>query len=324
MAHLPPQDLQPQQFQKIFRGYEPTEVDAYINQVLDNYIALYNEYAQLETKLNQALERLKTVDTAEVQAKKNLENANAAAKKIISDAYERSDDILSSIRDNCDFILNSFKKKIDVQKDALAKIQKAVLQFKNGLFETYKQHIEFIEKISPVYELELNEETTPDNYVDFVIDKLKDDFSNDYKSYFETGEISLDPEKLLEETKSAYSKNESKKESSKTSKQKQGKVVDFTQPIPNSVIKPKKVKNVEDINISDYGEEENDIDSMMARAVQPEKQFNSTKPEKNKSTSDDIVTLINRYEDKDVLDAPNNDDIQLSFDTLANAEEEQE
>ena len=162
MSHLPPKDLQPPQFSKNFRGYDTNEVDTYINVLLDEYITLYNETSQLESKLIAATERLKNVDEAEINAKKSLDVANAAAEKIISNAYERADDILASIRTNCDYILNSFKKKIDVQKEALIKIQQNVLQFKNGLFETYKTHIEQIERISPVYELEMDENTSPE------------------------------------------------------------------------------------------------------------------------------------------------------------------
>lgn len=331
MAHLSPKDLQPQEFTKTFRGYDSGEVDAYIKLLMDNYISMYNEFVQLETKLANAQERLKTIDEDEENAKKNLNIANEASKKIISDAYERADDILSSIRNNCDFILNSFKKKIDIQKEALLKIQDSVLQFKNNLFETYKSHIELIERISPVYELSMDEDTTPDQYVEHVIEKLKEEVASEYgmtkeeadsptyatRSFNSTKDIDnallytqvfyANPDKDYSQTKPVGETGETKKK----------KIVDFTKPIPDSVIKERRIKENEDTKLLEYGDDEIDIDSMMARAVQPEREYVPIKEGKIIKSSESVVTLINRYEDKDVVDAPKNDeDIQLSFDLI--------
>lgn len=323
MAHLPPRDVQPQQFSKIFRGYDPDEVDAYISALLEDYISLYNEYSQLENKLNTANERLKTVDEAEEKAKKALEVANAAGQKIISNAYERADDILASIRTNCDYILNSFRQKIDIQKESLIKIQQNVLQFKNGLFDTYRSHIEMIERISPVYELEMGEDTSPEEYVDHVINKLKEDVAKEYgMTSIEADSptyatIPLDTvsniDKALGQT-AVFNTNPNKKPDEESTRATRGKTVDFTKPIPDSVIRERRIKENEETKTITYGDEEIDVDSMMARAVQPEKEYVPVKQGNLIKSSDEVVELINRLEDRDVIEAPQNDGEQLTFD----------
>lgn len=327
MSYLAPKDLQPQEFAKTFRGYEPNEVDAFINLLLENYIALYNEHVQTETKLISAETRLKTVDEAETEAQRSLNVANEAAKKIISDAYERADDILSSIRTNCDYILNSFKKKIDIQKESLIKIQDNVLQFKNSLFATYKNHIELIEKISPVYELSLDDDTTPEEYVEHVIIKLKEEVASQFGMTSTEADSPTYATRTFDETKtidsrlkstSVFDANPNKKQNDNSQTTvKQSKVADFTKPIPDSILKERRIKENDDTKVVSYGDEEIDIDSMMARAVQPEREFEPIKEGSLIKSSESVVNLINRYEDKDVLNnLSQNEDIQLSFDLI--------
>lgn len=48
-------------FQKVFRGYDPSEVDSYINALTENYNALYRDYAELEHKLSEANDKLSDI-----------------------------------------------------------------------------------------------------------------------------------------------------------------------------------------------------------------------------------------------------------------------
>ncbi len=178
MTSQPQKDEIKRSFQKVFRGYDPSEVDSYINALTENYNALYRDYAELEHRLSEANERLSDITGEEEKVKKTLDTARAAADKIVSDAYERSDAILASIKRSCDKILRSFRDKTEANKSALSSMQESILVFKNELFERYRLHIELIEQLSPVFEYE--EELTPQQYVEKVVSAMNRDVSAEF------------------------------------------------------------------------------------------------------------------------------------------------
>lgn len=193
-------------FQKVFRGYDPSEVDSYINALTENYNALYRDYAELEHKLFEANDKLSDITGEEEKVKKTLDTARAAADKIVADAYERSDAILASIKRSCDKILRSFRDKTEAHKLALSSMQESILVFKNELFERYRLHIELIEQLSPVFEYE--EDLTPQQYVEKVVSAMNRDVSAEFGiniGGFDVGEDETDAgnepeEKALSET----------------------------------------------------------------------------------------------------------------------------
>ncbi len=178
MTSQPQKDEIKRSFQKVFRGYDPSEVDSYINALTENYNALYRDYAELEHRLSEANERLSDITGEEEKVKKTLDTARAAADKIVSDAYERSDAILASIKRSCDKILRSFRDKTEANKSALSSMQESILVFKNELFERYRLHIELIEQLSPAFEYE--EDLTPQQYVEKVVSAMNRDVSAEF------------------------------------------------------------------------------------------------------------------------------------------------
>ena len=178
MAPITPKALSEREFTKTIRGYSTSEVDSYINRVVENYAYLYRENIELAKRLSEATSRLESVSSEEELVRQTLQTAKRAGDKIIEEAYVKADDILASIKSSCDSILRNFRDKIEAQKNALAEIQQNILTFKNELFEKYRLHIELIEQISPVYEYE--EDLTPDECVDRVVTDLKREVAAQY------------------------------------------------------------------------------------------------------------------------------------------------
>ena len=178
MAQITPSELSEREFTKTIRGYNTTEVDAYINRIVENYAILYRENIELSKRLAELEEKQLSLSAEEELIRKTLETARKAGDSIIADAYNRSDEILASVKSGCDSILHNFRDKIEAQKAALAEMQKNVKQFKSELFEKYRIHVELIEQITPVYEYE--EELTPDEYVSHIVSDLKQEVTAQY------------------------------------------------------------------------------------------------------------------------------------------------
>ena len=178
MAQITPSELSEREFTRSIRGYNTSEVDAYINRIVENYAILYRENIELSKRLAELEEKQLSLSAEEELIRKTLETARKAGDSIIADAYNRSDEILASVKTGCDSILHNFRDKVEAQKAALSEMQKNVKQFKNELFEKYRLHVELIEQLTPMYEYE--EELSPDEYVSHIVSNLKQEVTAQY------------------------------------------------------------------------------------------------------------------------------------------------
>ena len=178
MEELTPTALSERIFSRAIRGYQPTEVDAYIDRVSENYAALYRENTELNRQLSEANEQLAAARAEEESVRATLERAKEAQDAIIQEAYLRADEILNSVEGNCAAILADFRAKIEKEQAVLADLRRQTQSFKKELYEKYRLHIEAIEALIPDEIPE--DELTPDGYAAKVITDLKEEIAAQY------------------------------------------------------------------------------------------------------------------------------------------------
>ncbi len=145
---LPPHELKNRAFTKAIRGYNPVEVDEYIDFLIEKYTELYRENDELERKLKSAVTRLDEMRNDEDSIRSTLIDAKRAANKIKADAEERAEAIVRSAKTSCNTILSDFNAKIEYGRDTLAELQRDAFALKRELFERYSEHIQIIEKLT--------------------------------------------------------------------------------------------------------------------------------------------------------------------------------
>ncbi len=145
---LPPHELKNQVFSKSLRGYNPVEVDEYIDFLIEKYTELYRENDELEHKLKIAAARLDELKNDEEYIRSTLVDAKRAANKIKADAEERAEEIVRSAKASCNTILSDFNDKIEYGRETLAELQRDAFDLKRELFERYSAHIQIIEKLT--------------------------------------------------------------------------------------------------------------------------------------------------------------------------------
>lgn len=145
---LPPHELKNKTFTKAMRGYNPVEVDEYIDFLTAKYTELYRENDELERKLKAAVTRLDELKSDEDSIRSTLIDAKRAANKIKADAEDRAENIVRSAKASCNTILSDFNEKIEAGRYILAELQRDAFELKNELFVRYSEHIKFIEKLT--------------------------------------------------------------------------------------------------------------------------------------------------------------------------------
>lgn len=189
---LPPHELKNKTFTKSMRGYNPVEVDEYIEFLTQKYTELYRENDELERKLRAAVTRLDELKCDEDSIRSTLIDAKRAANKIKADAEERAEAIVRSAKSSCNAILSDFNSKIELGRDTLAFLQRDAFDLKQELFQRYSEHIQYIDKLTEG----MDESQIPDTSElrQKAVEELKASIANAYSAPQSEPEISEDVE----------------------------------------------------------------------------------------------------------------------------------
>jgi len=172
---LPPHELKNKTFTRVIRGYSSVEVDEHIEFLLQKYTELYRENDELERKLKTATAKLDQFKTDEESIRSALINAQRASSKILKEANERADLIVRSAKTNCDKIIADFRQQIKTERDTLYKLRQQIAQFKAGVFEQYRTHIEYLESVSPDIDDSAEWAISDEDYTRKVVENVKVD-----------------------------------------------------------------------------------------------------------------------------------------------------
>ena len=150
---LVPHELKNKTFGKAVRGYNPNEVDDYIDFLIEKYTELYRENDELERKLKIVVTNLDEIRDEEESIRATLVKAQQLGEKIVREANEKADAITDSIKTRCEAIITDFRKQYSAERKEVWQLRNTVLDFKKNVYELYRDHIEELQSIS-VNELE--------------------------------------------------------------------------------------------------------------------------------------------------------------------------
>jgi len=137
---IPPQELKKKAFTKGMRGYEPTEVDEYIDFLIEKYTELFAQCDEYHNKLSLLAMRLKEIQSEEeaihklaIATQKQCDNmteeAKLSAEKIIREAQEKAQTTISNAERRERTILTNAKEIAESTLIAIS--EKAEEQIRN-------------------------------------------------------------------------------------------------------------------------------------------------------------------------------------------------
>ncbi len=145
---LAPHELKNKPFSKSIKGYNPAEVDEYIEFLIGKYTEVYRENNELERKLHVVVTNLDEIKDEEESIRSTLISAQKMADKIVKDATDRADVITGAIKERCDAVIAEFKEQLKAEKEEMWELRARIVDFKKQLFDLYRGHIESIKNVS--------------------------------------------------------------------------------------------------------------------------------------------------------------------------------
>lgn len=197
---LAPHELKNKAFSKSLKGYNASEVDDYIEFLIEKYTEAYRENNELDRKLRVVVNNLDEIKDEEESIRSTLLAAQKMSEKIIRDANERADIITGAIKDRCDVVIAEFKDQLQREKEEMWTIRTRILDFKKGVFELYRKQIEELQGLS-VNEIEDIVLPNEDTIVSKIFTDVKGTIEAELKKSVEAEpQIADDPISLAEKT----------------------------------------------------------------------------------------------------------------------------
>lgn len=165
---ITPLDIQNKVFKKEFRGYSSTEVDEFLNQIIDGYEKLYREGIEARDKISSMQETLNHYKALEETLKNTLVVAQSTGEKVQAAARDKAEVIISEAQMTSKKIVNDgheevkkisykydeIKRSIDVYRARMTALLNSQLDLLGNVASSDKTLVELVGVKEALEELE--------------------------------------------------------------------------------------------------------------------------------------------------------------------------
>lgn len=113
---LTPLDIQNKEFSKGFKGYKDVEVDAFLDQVINDYESLFRENLELKDKVSSLDDKIDHYSSIEGTLQKTLIIAQTSAEEVVKNAKDKAEMIVKDAE-------KEYSRKVDEANAELKKVR---------------------------------------------------------------------------------------------------------------------------------------------------------------------------------------------------------
>ena len=151
---LTPQEVSTHAFAKaVMGGYNMAMVDEFLDELTDDYTALYKENAALKAKLKVLVEKVEEYRATEDSMRATLLTAQRMADSIVRDAEAKRDEILAKADTDAKEKTLQYQQELTVAQERLAQGQQELAQFISASRDLCARELQFLEQL-PKLEVE--------------------------------------------------------------------------------------------------------------------------------------------------------------------------
>ena len=145
---LKPQEVSTHTFTKaLFRGYNMSMVDEFLDAVTEDYTALFEENATLKSKLKVMVDKLEEYRATEEAMRSALLAAQKTAESILKDAEARRDEILTNASDEALARRDDCRREVAELEERMRRGRTEMARFVASGRELCAQELKFLEQL---------------------------------------------------------------------------------------------------------------------------------------------------------------------------------
>ena len=161
---MTPDSIANKRFDKAMGGYRQDEVDAFLEQLANEFRALQAEKDDLERKVEVLANKIEEYREDEDSLRSALIGAQKLGDSVIRESKSKAETILLDAKVEAAKIVETAQRNVEIEQTALVTMKKEVTKFKNRMLTMYRQHLDLIATL-PEYadELIANENAALEN-----------------------------------------------------------------------------------------------------------------------------------------------------------------
>ena len=177
---LTPQEVSTHAFSKaVMGGYNMAMVDEFLDELTDDYTALYKENAALKAKLKVLVEKVEDYRATEDSMRATLLTAQKMADSIVHEAEAKRDEILAQAETSAREKIGQLRQEVEAAEERLHQGQRDLAQFIAASREICEKELKFLEQLPelPVEAAKPISQQEPEEAVQQIEEKVLAAFS---------------------------------------------------------------------------------------------------------------------------------------------------
>ena len=168
---LTPQEVSTHSFAKAsFGGYNMAMVDEFLDELTDDYTALYKENAALKAKLKVLVEKVEEYRATEDSMRATLLTAQRMADSIVKEAEQKRDQLMTQAEIDAKLKINCLKNEAAAAEERLRKGKEELEKFSAAVRAVCDKEIQLLNELP-------QEEVKPEDSVQEIEDSVMAAFS---------------------------------------------------------------------------------------------------------------------------------------------------
>ena len=169
---LTPQEVSTHSFSKAsFGGYNMAMVDEFLDELTDDYTALYKENAALKAKLKVLVEKVEEYRATEDSMRATLLTAQRMADSIVKEAEQKRDQMMTQAEIDAKMKITRLKNETAANEERLRQSQAELEKFSAAIRAVCDKEIQLLTEL-PQRPVELPQEETEDSSVQEIEDHV--------------------------------------------------------------------------------------------------------------------------------------------------------
>lgn len=145
---LSPKDIETKEFSRAkMGGYKPEEVDAFLDQILSDYVVLLEEKEILNKKITTLSDKIDIYKEEQDKQKYSVINNRNSYDDIIATAKKKADKLVYEAQDYAKKLIEAAKIEAERQQQVKTQLTAEVEDFKSKLLSIYENHVKLISGI---------------------------------------------------------------------------------------------------------------------------------------------------------------------------------
>ena len=146
---LTPMDINNKEFKRGIRGYNPDEVDEFLDEVVENYEELYKENSRLKETVTRLKDKVDHYERLEATIQNTLLLAQNAAEQAKESSQKEADLIVNNANETAQKILDKAHSDVIGINDEYERVKEEFIKFRakfRGFMNTQLQTFDELEK----------------------------------------------------------------------------------------------------------------------------------------------------------------------------------